>query len=104
VIRGGDGTVLQPDDPSRYTLAFQPEGVVTARIDCNRARGGWKSPASGRLEFGPMAATRAQCPPGSLHDTVMRQLPFVRSYVIRDRRLYLSLMADGGTLEFTSSP
>jgi para-nitrobenzyl esterase len=51
-----------------------------------------------------MAATRAQCPPGSLHDTVMRQLPFVRSYVIRDRRLYLSLMADGGTLEFTSSP
>jgi hypothetical protein len=34
----------------------------------------------------------------------MRQLPFVRSYVIRDRRLYLSLMADGGTLEFTSSP
>ena len=52
-----------------------------------------------------MAATRAQCPPGSLHDVVMRQLPFVRSYVIRDRRrLYLSLMADGGTLEFTSSP
>jgi len=37
-------------------------------------------------------------------DVVMRQLPFVRSYVIRDRRLYLSLMADGGTLEFTSSP
>jgi len=77
---------------------------VTARIDCNRARGAWKSAAPGRLEFGPMAATRAQCPPGSLHDVVMRQLPFVRSYVIRDGRLYLSLMADGGTLEFTSSP
>jgi para-nitrobenzyl esterase len=96
--------VLQPDDRSRYTLAFQPEGIVTARIDCNRARGGWKSPAAGRLEFGPMAATRAQCAPGSLHDTVMRQLPFVRSYVIRDGRLHLSLMADGGTLEFVSSP
>lgn len=51
-----------------------------------------------------MAATRAQCPPGSLHDLVMRQLPFVRSYAIRDGRLYLSLMADGGTLEFISSP
>jgi len=51
-----------------------------------------------------MAATRAQCAPGSLHDQLMKQLPFARSYVVRDGRLYLSLMADAGTLEFTSSP
>ena len=96
--------MLQPDDGSRYMLAFQPDGVFTARIDCNRARGGWKSAAAGRLEFGPMAATRAQCAPGSLHDPLVRELLFVRSYVVRGGRLYLSLMADGGTLEFISSP
>ena len=94
--------LLQPADPSRYTFAFRPDGVLTARIDCNRARGGWKSPGPGRIELGPMAATRAQCAPESLHDLVIRQLPFVRSYVIRDGRLYLSLMADAGTFELTS--
>jgi para-nitrobenzyl esterase len=103
MFRGGDGAVLRPDDASRYTFTFEPEGVFTARIDCNRARGGWKSPAPGRLEFGPMAATRAACPPGSMHDQIMRQLPFVRSYVVKDGRLYLSLMADGGTYELTAS-
>ena len=103
-FRGGDGTLLIPDDASRYTFKFEPDGVFTARIDCNRARGEWKSVSPGRLEFGPIAATRAACPPGSLHDHLMRQLPFVRSYTMKGGRLYLSLMADGGTYEFTSSP
>ena len=99
-FQGGDGTVLTPDDKAKYTLAFAPDGVMTARIDCNRARGGWKSSRPGQLEFGPMAATRAQCPPGSLHDQIMKQLPYVRSYVVKGGHLFLSLMADGGTYEF----
>jgi putative lipoprotein len=40
------------------------------------------------------------CPPGSLHDQLVKQLPYVRSYVMRDGHLYLSLMADGGIYEF----
>ena len=99
-FQGGDGTVLTPEDRSKYTLAFAPDGVMTARIDCNRARAGWKSSEPGRLEFGPIAATRAQCPPGSLHDQIMKQLPHVRSYLVKDGHLYLSLMADGGVYEF----
>ena len=102
-FRGGDGTVLEPDDPSKYTLSFGADGRLSARIDCNRARGSWKSEGPSRLEFGPMAITRAQCPPGSLHDPIVRQLPYIRSYVIRDGRLYLSLMADGGTYEFAAA-
>lgn len=99
-FQGGDGTVLTPDDKAKYTLAFAQDGVMSARIDCNRARGGWKSSGPGQLEFGPMAATRAQCPPGSLHDQIMRQLPNVRSYVVKGGHLYLSLLADGGVYEF----
>jgi para-nitrobenzyl esterase len=95
-----DGTVLTPDDKSKYTLAFDGDGVMNARIDCKRANGGWKSAGLNQLEFGPMAATRAQCPPGSLHDQIVRQLPNVRSYVVNDGRLFLSLMADGGIYEF----
>jgi putative lipoprotein len=44
------------------------------------------------------------CPPGSLHDQMVRQLPYVRSYILREGRLYLSLMADGGIYEFEPVP
>lgn len=79
------------------------DGSLTARIDCNRGRGTWKSAAPGQVELGPLALTRAMCPPGSLHDRIVRHLPIVRSYVVRDGRLFLSLMADGGIYEFEPS-
>jgi para-nitrobenzyl esterase len=103
-FQGGDGKVLLPDERAKYTLAFGADGRMSARIDCNRAQGGWKSAGKGQLEFGPMAITRAMCPPGSLHDQIVRQLPHVRSYVLKDARLYLSLMADGGIYEMEPAP
>ena len=103
-FQGGDDKVLVADDPARYTLTFSADGSLNARIDCNRGRGSWKSPEKGRLELGPMALTRAMCPPGSLHDHIVKQLPHVRSYLIRDGRLFLGLMADGGIYEFAPAP
>ena len=99
-FQGGDGKVLRPDDKAKYTIAFGNDGVVSMRIDCNRGRGAWKSPGRNQLEFGLLALTRAMCPPGSLHDHIVKQWGFVRSYVIKDGHLYLSLMADGGIYEF----
>jgi para-nitrobenzyl esterase len=40
------------------------------------------------------------CPPGSLHDHIVTQWPFVRSYTVEGGHLFLSLMADGGSYEF----
>ena len=98
-FEGSDETVLTPDDPSKYTFTFEPAGRFTARIDCNRGKGTWKSSQPSHLEFGPLGLTRAMCPPGSLHDQIVKLLPYVRSYVLRDGHLYLSLMADGGIYE-----
>lgn len=97
---GGDGATLTPADPSRYTLEFAANGRVSARVDCNRGSGTWQPAGPAGLRLGPMAMTRAMCPPGSLHDHVVKQLPNVRSYVLKDGRLFLSLIADGGTFEF----
>jgi hypothetical protein len=36
------------------------------------------------------------CPPGSHDQKMMRELPYVRSYLLKDGRLFMSLMADGG--------
>lgn len=102
-FQGGDGTVLQPDDRSKYTLAFDADGTLNARIDCNRGRGGWKSAGKGRIEFTPMAVTRAMCPPGSIDSEVLKRLPYIRSFVVKDGRLFLSMMADGGAFEFEPS-
>lgn len=92
--------VFRPDDGSLYTIAFGADGTAQVRADCNRATGGWTSSRSGQLQFGQLAATQAMCPPGSLHDRFMAQLPWVRSYVMRDGHLFLATMADGSIIEF----
>ena len=99
-FQGGDGATLTPDDRTKYTLAFGADGRVSARVDCNRGSATWTSAASSQLELGPLALTRAMCPGGSLHDHIVRQWGAIRSYVIRDGHLFLSLMADGGIYEF----
>lgn len=98
-FQGGDDKTLVPGGRSKYTLAFDQEGV-SVRIDCNRGHGTWKSSGPNQLEFGPMALTRAMCPPAELNDRLPKDWGNVRSYVVKDGHLFLSLMADGGTYEF----
>jgi para-nitrobenzyl esterase len=98
-FQGGDGTILTPDDRAKYTFQFGADGTLTARIDCNRGRGTWTSSGPSQLTLGPLALTRAMCPPGSLDDRIVRDLDFVRSYVIQGGHLFLSLLADAGIYE-----
>ncbi len=99
-IAYSDNTIYKPDDPTKYTLTFQDEGQVAVRIDCNCGYATWKSSAPGQLEFGPATTTQTMCPPGSLYGLVIQDLPNFRSYVLKDGKLYLALMADGGVYEF----
>jgi len=99
-FQGSDDKLLTPDDPAKYTIAFATDGSVSARIDCNRGRGTWKSSGPNQLQLGPLALTRAMCPPGSLHDRMVKDWEFVRSYILKDGYLFLALMADGGIYEF----
>jgi heat shock protein HslJ len=93
----------RPTDPSRYTLSLQADGRAVLQLDCNRAMGNWRvepstDPGNGGFRFGPLASTKALCPAPSLGEPLARQLPFVRGYLLRDGRLNLSLLADGGIL------
>jgi len=93
IARPGEGTV--------YSMSLHGDGTVTMQLNCNRATGTWSSrpgseATSGQFEFGPLAATRALCPPPSMDETIVAQSRYVRSYLLKDGRLYLSLMADGG--------
>jgi heat shock protein HslJ len=91
----------QIDDPTLYTVRFDADGRASLRLNCNRATGSWQAaPAadrvSGRLTFGPLAGTRALCPPPSLDERLLRDLGHVRGYLLRDGLLHMSLMADAG--------
>jgi len=103
-IQSMDDKVATPDSRSKYTIAFGTDGRVSLRVDCNRGSGTWKSVEPGQLVFGPLAMTRAMCPPGSLHDRIVKDMGYVRSYVMKDGHLFLSLMADGGIYDFEPLP
>ncbi len=91
----------RPNDPSLYTMRLNADGTAQMRLNCNRANGTWSAepsadPSNGRFEFGPLAATTAVCPPPSMDEIITAQAEYIRGYLLKDGRLYLSLMADGG--------
>ncbi|WP_226666192.1 META domain-containing protein [Microbulbifer aggregans] len=98
----------RPSVPARYTMRFHGDGTVTMQLDCNRATGIWTAKPgsdrkSGNFEFGPLATTSMHCPPPSMGEEIARQGRFVRSYLLEDDRLYLSLMADAGVFVWESA-
>lgn len=104
---------MRPPDPARYTLEFGADGQVAVRLDCNRGSATWQAPVAGQgrpdrvagsLLLGPLATTRATCPPDSLAPRLARSWPYVRSYLIEAGHLHLSLMADGGILTWAPAP
>jgi len=91
----------RPEDPSLYTMTLNADGTASLRLNCNNATGSWKAEpgadgTSGTFELGPLAATMAVCPPPSMDELIAKQAPYIRGYLLRDGKLYLSLMADGG--------
>ena len=94
------GTV-RPEDPTAFTMRLDADGTVSMKLDCNNATGTWSAEpgtdsTSGSFGFGPLAMTRALCAPPNLDERIARDAEYVRSYLISDGRLHLSLMADGG--------
>ena len=98
-IASMNDTVDRPDDSSNYTLDFQDDGRVAIVADCNRGTGTWTSEGR-QLKFGPIASTRALCPPGSISQKYLYQFGWVRTYVFEDGNLFLATMAEGSIIEF----
>ncbi|MDQ3692754.1 MAG: META domain-containing protein [Chloroflexota bacterium] len=93
-----DGTVETPEDPSRYTIQFLPDGSVAARADCNQVGGSYEITGDA-LTLSGLMMTLVGCPAGSLGTEYVGWLALVTSYEVATDRLILSL-ADGGTLRF----
>jgi heat shock protein HslJ len=93
--------IARPNKGTVYSMWLHGDGTVTMQLNCNRATGTWSArpgseATSGQFEFGPLAATSALCPPPSMDESIVAQSGYIRSYLLKDDRFYLSLMADGG--------
>ncbi|MCC6757454.1 MAG: META domain-containing protein [Arenimonas sp.] len=99
-----DDTTVTPDGARRYGIAFDAEGNVSIQADCNTLGGRYTyTPPSG-LEFGMLRSTLAFCGEGSLYDRIRKDMPYVRSFVLKDGQLHVALMADGGIYRFSPAP
>ncbi|WP_163803881.1 META domain-containing protein [Mycolicibacterium anyangense] len=101
------GSTTVPD-PATFTVDFGTDGRAAFRIDCNRGNATWQASASnkdsGSLAFGPIAATEMACPQPSLDTRVSTALGYVRGFLLKDGRLHMSLLADGGILHWEPNP
>ncbi|MEI7915429.1 MAG: META domain-containing protein [Mycobacteriaceae bacterium] len=95
-------------DPSRYTVSFGDDGRAVLTVDCNRGNSAWQAEVSGTdsgsLTFGPIALTRMFCPQPSADTEVAAALGRVRSFLISDGKLHLSLEADSGVMRWQPTP
>ena len=96
------------DDPAKYTVTFGADGRAAFQVDCNRGNGSWTAAAaasdSGSLSFGPIALTKMFCPQPSVDTTVAADLGRVRSYLLSDGKLHLSMEADSGIMHWEPQP
>ena len=94
-----DGTEEQPtttiDDPSQYTVSSATTAGRgsrwTATAVTPAGRPSAAAPDSGTLTFGPIALTRMMCPQPSADTKVAAALGCVRSYLLSDGELHLSM-------------
>lgn len=87
-------------DPANYRFALLPGGLVRAQADCNQARGTYTLEGN-KLTIQVTALTRAACPPGSQAELFLTQLNSAAVYFVQDGKLFVDLVADGGTMRFT---
>lgn len=96
-----DGSkALRPGTPDGFTLSFGKDGRLAVKLDCNRGNGPWQAVATdamgGTLRLGPVATTRAMCPPDAVGTRLAQDLPALRTWRLQDNRLHTSLPADAG--------
>lgn len=96
------------DDPKKYTVTFGEDGRAGFRVDCNRGNSTWTTNEgatdSGTMTFGPIALTRMMCPQPSEDAKVAAALGRVRSYLLADGKLHLSMEADSGIMHWEPMP
>jgi len=96
-LADADGTIQAIEDPSLFTLMLTDEGQVAARVNCNRASGGYTI-SGNALSIGPLASTKAYCGAASFDREFLTLLGGQTTATTSGARLQLS--SPRGTMTF----
>jgi heat shock protein HslJ len=89
--------------PAAYTLTFQPNGTLQIQADCNQASASYTAAEDGALSITLGITTLVACPPESRAEEFVQNLGFASGYFFQNGHLFIDMLADGGTLEFSST-
>lgn len=90
------------EDAGNYTITFLDAGILNIKADCNNASGSYTVDGKSlSITVGP--PTLAACPPESRGDDFVKYLGASAIYFFEGDNLFIDLMADGGTLQFSPS-
>jgi heat shock protein HslJ len=96
----GDGSTVEAEDPSKYTVTFRPDGRAVIVADCNTGSAGY-SVDGASLTLQPAAVSLVGCPPGSQDTVFLRDLSRVATFVFNGDQLVLNLRFDSGNMIFS---
>ena len=98
-----NNTEASPSQPEHFVLRFEPNGFLSAQVDCNSAGGKYEFEDS-RITLKLTNSTLMSCQPGSLEDVFQQNLAAATAYFMKSGRLFLALKNDAGTMEFDRPP
>ncbi|MGN6032662.1 MAG: META domain-containing protein [Thermomicrobiales bacterium] len=102
-FQGGDDATVTPEASEvAVTLTFREDGTAHVASGCASADLPYTLEGASGLAI-DADGLEASCPDGSAAARLMRDLAFMRSYVFREGRLFVSLLADGGIHAFVAS-
>lgn len=92
---------IKVTDPTRYTIQFNADGSANIKNDCNNILATYTTDGQKiTLKLGP--TTLMACPPDSQDVMFAQQLSAASIYFFKDGMLYLDLLADAGTMQFSN--
>ncbi len=94
------GQTWTSPNPANYTVQFNADGSVAAKLDCNQSNGTYKADET-NLTITLGATTMMACPPPTLDSVFTQQLGMVSSYFFDGNNLILLWKADSGSMKFS---
>lgn len=97
VETSGTSTQLTTELSSRHRLTFEAGGRLQMQLDCNRGNADWSASMpvddNGTISVGPVASTRAFCPPPTFGEELATSLPEATEFGLMPEGTRLSIRA-----------
>ncbi|MGC4107281.1 MAG: hypothetical protein QM753_13240 [Thermomicrobiales bacterium] len=99
-FQGGDGVTMHPEADAPTTMVFGADGIVTLMVPCGTVTAPYTLDGAHGLLIDTSALPENN--DACMHGARLT-LGAMRTYVFRDGKLFISLMADGGIHAFVAS-